>query len=132
MKRPNDDNKYVISAGLISFGISFSIILMLDYLFPTGFEGGYLLSIFSGFIVYILSSGFAGFLLTYKSQEQQMINSLKASFFAFMINALIMLFLGTLYGIIWIFMGYGLGGMIGGILGKTYSARTRIITENKK
>ena len=125
MKSSNDDNKYVISAGLVAFGISFSVLLTWDYLFPPDIGGNLIISIFSGFLVYVIASAFAGFLITYKSPKEQIITSLKASFFGFMINALIMLFLGTVYGLVWIFMGYITGGMIGGILGKIFAEKQK-------
>lgn len=115
----NDDDKYALSAGLIAFGASSSILLIFEYIFPTA-GGDFIFNVFSGFLIYVLSSTFAGFLLTFRSSKGQIVNSLKAGGFGFIINVVIMFFFGTLFGIVWMLFGYILGGIIGGMLGKYY------------
>ena len=127
MKSKDGDNKYIVSGGLVAFGISMTVLLILDYLFPPDLGADLTLRLFGGLIIYIIAGAAAGFLVAYKIGGNHLINALKTGFFGFVVNIVIMLFLQTLYGIVWIFLGYSLGGMIGGIIAKILFDREKAV-----
>lgn len=127
MKSQSNDNKDVVAGGLLSFGISMTVILLLDFLVPVeSLENNYLLRLFGGLFVYIIASFVGSFFVTYKLKEKFLINSMKSSYFGFLINTVIMLFIQTLYGLAWVFIGYTLGGVLGSIAAIVYNKRKKV------
>jgi hypothetical protein len=127
MKSPGKDNKDVTAGGLLSLGISLSLLLAVDFLVPPESIGeSFVLSLFVGLLVYVVASGVGSFLASYKMKEKYLINALKSSYFGFLINTVIMLFMQTFYGLAWILIGYTLGGVIGGSAAMVYNKRKKV------
>lgn len=126
MSSGNEENKYILAGGMVAFGLSMAILSTLDAVYPLEGERSLGVNLFEGFLLYILTSAAASFLITYKVVRGHIITSLKMGGFAFVVNSVIMVVFQTLYGIVWIFLGYMIGGLIGGSLAKLYSSRRNV------
>lgn len=116
----------VLAGSFLSFGLAMAILLGLDFFFPDRYTtGSFIVGLFDGIFVYVIASSVSGFLVAMKIKEKEIENSLKSSYFGFIINTILMLFLKTLYGVAYILVGYTVGGFVGGICGKYYNIYKR-------
>jgi hypothetical protein len=119
----NGENREYVSGGILAFGIATTQIMIIDFLFPQlgESEGIYLLRLYQGLLVYIVSTTLVGFYLSRRANKKHIDVSLKTGYFAFFMNIALMLVYRTFYGALWILIGYMIGGFIGGILGKSFN-----------
>ena len=120
MVESKNDNREYVSGGILTFGLATFQVIMIDYFFPqiAVLEGFFLVRLYQGLLVYILTTAVVGFYVSRRAPDKQIDVSLKTGYFAFFMNIALMLYYRTFYGAIWIFAGYLIGGFIGGLLGR--------------
>ena len=125
MVESKNDNRDYVSGGILTFGLATFQVIMIDNFFPlvAESEGFFLLRLYQGLLVYILTTAAVGFYVSRRAPDKQIDVSLKTGYFAFFMNIALMLYYRTFYGAIWIFAGYLIGGFIGGLLGRYVSKK---------
>ena len=120
MVESKNDNREYVSGGILTFGLATFQVIMIDYFFPqvSVLEDFFLVRLYQGLLVYILTTAVVGFYVSRGAPDKQINVSLKTGYFAFFMNIALMLYYRTFYGAIWIFAGYLIGGFIGGLLGR--------------
>ena len=124
MKDGSEEIMKVVSGGLVSFGFSNLILNLLDIFWPDRYELDlFIINFFDGFLIYVVISTIVGFFVVNSIKEKFIENSLKCGFFGFVFNGVVMFYMRVLYGLIWIFFGYILGGLTGGVLAELFKRK---------
>jgi hypothetical protein len=112
----NESTDYVVG-GLLAFGIANASISIVDALVNMEIiSTSYSLRLFEGLLVYVVASLISGYIIANRNRTSKIQESIKSGWFAFFLNAVLMLYYRTFFGLIWILIGYSVGGLVGGFL----------------
>lgn len=101
------------SGGLLAFGISTIIILILDVITPQLIRENIIFKIFQVIIVFFISGSISGYLISERLNNSNVSIGIKTGLIAFLINMLYMTIYQSFSGGLWAIIGYVVGGVVG-------------------
>jgi len=119
-------SKDFLTGGILAFGLSTATVIALDFAaeFLSIPSDLFLLRLFEGLLVFIPMAALASFMVTRRMRRGHMVEALKTGYFGFVMNLVVMLYNQTFFGLLWVFIGYTMGSVLGGAMGKISSGRT--------